>query len=81
MPGWLLGLDDDQAELLREHFAATGIQGTRVDWGRPTLVVGDLDDNELFFWLPKDDFTGFEIPGAPESSATPTTSEGSGRAR
>jgi len=63
-----IGLEDDQAEPLREHFGANGIRTERVHWGRPTLVVRDLDDNELFFWLPQDDFTGFEMP-APESSA------------
>jgi len=63
-----IGLEDDQAEPLREHFGANGIRTERVHWGRPTLVVRDLDDNELFFWLPQDDFTGFETP-APESSA------------
>ena len=54
-----IGLDDDQAEPLREHFGANGIQAERVQWGRPTLLVRDLDDNELYFWLPQDDFTGF----------------------
>lgn len=63
-----IGLDDDQAGPLRDHFAANSIHPERVQWGRPTLVVMDLDDNELFFWLPQDDFTGFEMP-APESSA------------
>jgi len=63
-----IGLDDDQAEPLREHFGANGIQTERVHWGRPTLVVRDFDDNELFFWLPHDDFMGFEMH-APESSA------------
>ena len=64
-----IGLDEDQGEPLREHFAANGIQPVRVDWGRPTLVVRDLDDNELFFWLPNDDFTGFNMR-EPESNAT-----------
>ena len=57
-----IGLEDDQAERIREHFAANSIQTERVDWGRPTLVVRDVDHNELFFWLPQDDFTGFETP-------------------
>lgn len=51
-----IGLDDDQGEPLRKHIAAHGIQTLRVEWGRPTLVIRDLDDNELFFWLPHDDF-------------------------
>jgi hypothetical protein len=57
-----IGLDDVQGEPLRQHFAAHCIKTERVDWGRPTLLVRDLDDNELFFWLPNDDFTGFETP-------------------
>ena len=57
-----IGLDDDQGEPLRKHFEAKRIQAERVDWGRPTLVVKDADGNEIFFWLPRDDFTGFETP-------------------
>ncbi len=53
-----IGLDDDQGEPLRKHIAAKGIETQRVDWGRPTLVVRDPDANEIFFWLPHDDFTG-----------------------
>jgi hypothetical protein len=45
-----IGLDDDQVEPVRAHFPATGVQPQHVDWGRPTLVVRDLDGNELFFW-------------------------------
>ena len=45
-----IGLDDDQREPLHKHIAAKSIQTERVDWGRPTLVIRDLDDNELFFW-------------------------------
>ena len=63
-----IGLDDDQGEPLRQHIATTGIHVTRWDWGRPTLVIKDLDDNELFFWLPHDDFTGFEVAAALEPS-------------
>lgn len=55
-----IGLDDDQREPLRKHFADNRIRAERVDWGRPTLVVKDLDGNELFFWVPNDDLTGFE---------------------
>ena len=57
-----IGLDDDQAEPFREHVLAAGIQIQRIHWGRPTLVIRDLDANELFFWLPHDDFTGFPAP-------------------
>ena len=56
-----IGLDDDQGESLRQHILANGIATQRVDWGRPTLVITDLDANELFFWLPDDDFTAFGL--------------------
>jgi hypothetical protein len=59
-----IGLEDDQGEPLRKHILATGIQTQRYQWGRPTLVVKDLDANELFFWLPHDDWTGFEMSAA-----------------
>ena len=52
-----IGLEDEQGGPLREHVAAKGIRTSRVEWGRPTLVIKDLDGNELFFWLPHDDFT------------------------
>lgn len=45
-----IGLEDDQIEPMHKHIAAKGIQTERVDWGRPTLVIRDLDENELFFW-------------------------------
>src|SRR5215471_15935159 len=34
-----IGLEEDQAVSLREHIARKGIQTSRVDWGRPTLVA------------------------------------------
>jgi len=57
-----IGLDDEQGEPFRKHVLAARIAIQRLDWGRPTLVMRDLDANELFFWLPNDDFTGFEMP-------------------
>ncbi len=54
-----VGLEEDQVDPLRTHFAERGIQPQRVNWGRPTLVLSDPDGNEIFFWLPGDDFTGF----------------------
>ena len=59
-----IGLEDHQGEPLRKHLLATGIQTQRYQWGRPTLVVKDLDANEIFFWLPHDDWTGFESSAA-----------------
>jgi catechol 2,3-dioxygenase-like lactoylglutathione lyase family enzyme len=53
-----VGLEDDQGEPLRKHIADNAIETQRVEWGRPTLVIKDVDGNELFFWVPHDDFTG-----------------------
>ena len=47
-----IGLDDDQGEPLRQHLVEKGIQTQRIDWGRPTLLIKDLDGNELYLWLP-----------------------------
>ena len=58
-----IGLEGDQAEPFRKHLASKRIRPRRVDWGRPTLVVSDPDGNELFFWLPHDDFTGILLSG------------------
>jgi catechol 2,3-dioxygenase-like lactoylglutathione lyase family enzyme len=59
-----IGLDDDQGEPLRQHIATHAIATHRVEWGRPTLVIKDLDDNEIFFWVPRDDLTDF-VSAAP----------------
>jgi catechol 2,3-dioxygenase-like lactoylglutathione lyase family enzyme len=45
-----IGLEDDQIEPVRKHIAANSIQVERREWGQPTLVIRDLDANELFFW-------------------------------
>lgn len=39
-----------------------GIQTERLDWGRPLLVIRDLDANEIFFWMPNDDWARSETP-------------------
>ena len=48
-----IGLDDDQANAFRKHIEEKGIKTTVIQWGAPTLVIRDLDENELFFWLPE----------------------------
>jgi catechol 2,3-dioxygenase-like lactoylglutathione lyase family enzyme len=48
-----IGLDDDQADAFRKHIEEKGIKTTVVQWGEPTIVIRDLDGNELFFWLPE----------------------------
>ena len=68
-----IGLEDDQGEPLRKHIADKGIQTFRVEWGRPTLVIGDLDGNELFFWLPHDDFSNLGKSAIPSGEITEST--------
>ncbi len=65
-----IGLEDDQGEPFRKHIADRGIQTLRVQWGRPTLVVRDLDANELFFWLPHDDFSNLGTPPVDSNEIT-----------
>jgi catechol 2,3-dioxygenase-like lactoylglutathione lyase family enzyme len=55
-----IGLETDQALALSEHIRAKGIQVSRDDWGRPTVVIKDMDGNELFFWLPETEFAKLE---------------------
>jgi hypothetical protein len=43
---------------VRQHFVDRGVRGERVDWGRPTLVISDVDGNEIFFWFAGDDLSG-----------------------
>ena len=45
-----IGLEDEQIEPMRAHIAKHGIPTERREWGKPTLVVRDLDGNQLFFW-------------------------------
>ena len=48
-----IGLEDNQATAFCEHIRKKEIPFSTADWGRPTLVIKDLDGNELFFWLPE----------------------------
>ena len=48
-----IGLDEDQVHAFRKHIEENGIKTTVLEWGNPTLVIRDLDENELFFWLPE----------------------------
>lgn len=57
-----IGLEDDQGESFRKHVAEREIQTYRVTWGRPTLMIRDQDANEIFFWLPNDDFSDLGKP-------------------
>jgi catechol 2,3-dioxygenase-like lactoylglutathione lyase family enzyme len=68
-----IGLEDVQVEQVRKHIEDKGIPTRRVEWGRPTLVIRDLDANELFFWLPHDDFSNFGEPGIASAEFTEST--------
>ena len=48
-----IGLEDDQVDEFRQHIEDKGIETTVLQWGSPTVVIRDLDQNELFFWLPE----------------------------
>jgi catechol 2,3-dioxygenase-like lactoylglutathione lyase family enzyme len=48
-----IGLEHDQVEAFRKHIEEKGIKTTVLRWGAPTLVIRDLDENELFFWYPE----------------------------
>ena len=57
-----IGLEDEQGEPFCKHVVDNGIRVSRVEWGRPTLVIKDADANELFFWIPNDNFSGYPQP-------------------
>ena len=56
-----IGLDDGQVDAFRKHIEDNGIKTTVVDWGNPTLVIRDLDENELFFWLPESERASLQV--------------------
>jgi catechol 2,3-dioxygenase-like lactoylglutathione lyase family enzyme len=55
-----IGLDDDQVEPFRQHFREKNIKTTFLHWGAPTLVIRDVDENELFVWLPESERANLE---------------------
>jgi catechol 2,3-dioxygenase-like lactoylglutathione lyase family enzyme len=59
-----IGLDDDQANAFRQHVEEKSIKTTVVQWGDPTLVIRDPDENELFFWLPESERAGLQAEPA-----------------
>jgi catechol 2,3-dioxygenase-like lactoylglutathione lyase family enzyme len=61
-----IGLEDDQTEGFRRHLKDKAIKTTVLHWGAPTLVIRDLDENELFFWFPESERAGLkaEFSGA-----------------
>jgi catechol 2,3-dioxygenase-like lactoylglutathione lyase family enzyme len=55
-----IGLEDDQVSGFRKHIEDNGIETTVFRWGAPTLVIRDLDQNELFVWLPESERENLE---------------------
>ena len=55
-----IGLEDDQLAAFRGHVEQKGIKTTVLEWGNPTLVIRDLDENELFFWLSESERASLE---------------------
>jgi catechol 2,3-dioxygenase-like lactoylglutathione lyase family enzyme len=55
-----VGLEDEQVAALRKHVGEKGIQTTIFHWGAPVLVLRDLDQNEMFFSLPRTEWAGLE---------------------
>jgi catechol 2,3-dioxygenase-like lactoylglutathione lyase family enzyme len=51
--------DDQQVELFRRHLTEKQIKTTVLHWGNPTLVIRDVDENELFIWLPEGKLASF----------------------
>jgi catechol 2,3-dioxygenase-like lactoylglutathione lyase family enzyme len=48
-----IGLEDSQVEAFRRHFSERRVKTTVQLWGRPTLVIRDVDENEMFIWVPE----------------------------
>ena len=49
----------EQVEAFRRHVKDKRIETTVFDWGNPTLVIRDVDQNELFIWLPEGELASF----------------------
>ena len=47
-----IGLDEEQVQAFHDHLASNNIETATVQWGRPTVVIADMDGNELYFWKP-----------------------------
>lgn len=48
-----IGLEQDQVDAFRRHIREKNFETTVVQWGAPTVVIRDIDGNELFIWLPE----------------------------
>jgi catechol 2,3-dioxygenase-like lactoylglutathione lyase family enzyme len=50
----------DQLESFQRYLSENRIKTTVIYWGAPTLVIRDLDGNELFTWLPESERASLE---------------------
>jgi catechol 2,3-dioxygenase-like lactoylglutathione lyase family enzyme len=55
-----IGIDQDQVGPFRRHLEEKHIKTTALHWGAPTLVIRDVDENELFIWLPESERASLE---------------------
>jgi catechol 2,3-dioxygenase-like lactoylglutathione lyase family enzyme len=51
----------ERVESFRRHINEKRIETTVLHWGNPTLVIRDVDQNELFVWLPEGEIASFEV--------------------
>ncbi len=69
--GRVFGLETEETTALLQHIRERGIKPTREWWGNPTLVIRDLDGNELFFWIPENEWEGIDLqPTSPLSDCS-----------
>jgi len=59
----------DQLEAFRRHLQEKRIKTTVFRWGNPTLVIRDVDENELFIWLPEGEIASFEASSEASAEA------------
>jgi hypothetical protein len=55
-----IGLENDRAEPFRRHLREKRIKTTILHWGGPTPATRDVDENELFIWLPESERASLE---------------------
>ena len=55
-----IAIHPDQLEAFRRHLTEKQIKTTVLRWGNPTLVIRDVDENELCIWLPEGEIASFE---------------------
>jgi len=59
----------EQMEWFRRHVEEKRIEIAVLHWGNPTLAIRDLDENELFVWLPEGEIASFEAKSQAHSEA------------